>query len=84
MLNLEKDCELISKRPDERNWGDLVIQRGLKRRARRRVLKINTKAKEVLEQFVMESKGRRIRLALSSRQETRALGLAIPNGPAAR
>ena len=51
MLNLEKDCVLIRKRPDEDgNWGDLVIKRGLKRRARKRVLKINAEAKEVLEQ----------------------------------
>jgi hypothetical protein len=29
MLNLEKDCVLIRKRPDEDgNWGDLVIKRG--------------------------------------------------------
>ncbi len=61
MLNLEKDCILIRKRPDEDgNWGDLVIKRGLKRRARKRVLKINAEAKEVLEQLVMESKGRHV------------------------
>jgi hypothetical protein len=58
-LNLEKHCVLIRKRPDEDgNWVDLVIKRGLKRRARKRVLKINAEAKEVLEQLVMESKGR--------------------------
>jgi integrase len=61
MLNLEKDCVLIRKSPDEdANWGDLVIKRGLKRRARKRVLKINAEAKEVLEQLVMESKGRHV------------------------
>ena len=61
MLNLEKDCVLIRKRPDEDgNWGDLVIKRGLKRRARKRVLKINAEAKEVLEQLVLESKGRHV------------------------
>ena len=61
MLNLEKDCVLIRKRPDEDgNWGDLVIKRGLKRRARKRVLKINAEAKEVLEQLVMESEGRHV------------------------
>jgi integrase len=61
MLNLEKDCVLIRKRPDEDgNWGDLVIKRGLKRRARKRVLKINAEAKEVLEPLVVESKGRHV------------------------
>ena len=61
MLNLEKDCVLIRKRPDEDgNWGDLVIKRGLKRRARKRVLKINAEAKEVLEQLAVESKGRHV------------------------
>jgi glucose-6-phosphate 1-dehydrogenase len=34
MLNLEKDCVIIRKDPDEDgNWGNLVIKRGLKRRA---------------------------------------------------
>jgi hypothetical protein len=52
MLNLEKDCVLIRKRPDEDgNWGDLIIKRGLKRRARKRVLKINEEAKEVLDSW---------------------------------
>jgi integrase len=61
MLNLEKDCVLIRKRTDEDgNWGDLVIKRGLKRRARKRILKINAEAKEVLEQLVVESKGRHV------------------------
>jgi integrase len=61
MLNLEKDCVLIRKGPDEDgNWGDLVIKRGLKRRARKRVLKINAEAKEILEQLVMESKSRHV------------------------
>jgi len=61
MLNLEKDCVLIRKRPDEDgNWGDLVIKRGLKRRARKRVLKINAEAKEVLEQLVADSKGQHV------------------------
>lgn len=61
MLNLEKDCVLIRKRPDEDgNWGDLVIKRGLKRRARKRVLKINEEVKEVLERLVSESKCRHV------------------------
>jgi len=35
MLNLEKDCVVIRKHPDEDGkWGDLVITRGLKRRAK--------------------------------------------------
>jgi integrase len=37
-----------------------VIRRGLKRRARKRVLKINAEAKEVLERLVMESEGRHV------------------------
>jgi hypothetical protein len=41
-------------------WGDLVIKRGLKRRTRKRVLKINAEAQEVLEQLVIESKGRHV------------------------
>jgi integrase len=61
MLNLEKECVLIRKRPDEDgNWGDLVIKRGLKRRARKRVLKINEEVKEVLERLVTESKCRHV------------------------
>jgi hypothetical protein len=40
MLNLEKDCLIIRKDPDEDdNWGDLIVKRGLKRRARESVLK---------------------------------------------
>jgi integrase len=61
MLNLEKDCVLVRKRLDEDgNWGDLVIKRGLKRRARKRVLKINAEAKEVLERLVLESRCRHV------------------------
>jgi len=49
MLNLEKDCVMIRKDPDkDGNWGDLIIKRGLKRRARKRVLKINQESKSVL------------------------------------
>ena len=40
MVNLETDCVIIRKEPDEDgNWGDLIIKRELKRRARKRVLK---------------------------------------------
>jgi integrase/recombinase XerD len=39
---------------------DLVIKRGLKRRAKKRVLKINAEAKGVLEQLVMKSEGRHV------------------------
>jgi hypothetical protein len=53
MLNLEKDCVIIRKDPDEDgNWGDLIIKRGLKRRARKRVLKINQESKSVLENLI--------------------------------
>jgi integrase len=61
MLNLEKDCVLVRQRPDEDgNWGDLVIKRGLKRRARNRVLKINAEAKEILTRLVAESQCRHV------------------------
>jgi integrase/recombinase XerD len=60
MLNLEKIASSSASVPMNGNWGDLVIQCGLKRRARKRVLNINAEAKEVLEQFVMESKGRHV------------------------
>ena len=59
MLNLEKDCVIIRNEPDEDgNWGDLVIKRGLKRRARKRVLKINEESKSVLESLISQSKWR--------------------------
>src|SRR6266849_5818246 len=59
MLNLEKDCVIIRKDPDEDgNWGDLIIKRGLKRRARKRVLKINQESKSVLETLITQSKCR--------------------------
>jgi len=61
MLNLEKDCVLLRQRPDEDgNWGDMVIKRGLKRRARKRVLKINAEVRKVLERLAMESKCRHV------------------------
>jgi integrase len=82
MLNLEMDCVLIRKRPDEDgNWGDLVIKRGLKRRARKRVLKINAEAKEVLERAGHGIKvPARIQPASSSGQKTRGLGLESQMG----
>jgi hypothetical protein len=59
MLNLEKDCVIIRKDPDEDgNWGDLIIKRGLKRRARKRVLKINKESQSVLENLISQSKCR--------------------------
>jgi integrase len=59
MLNLEKDCVIIRKDPDDDgNWGDLIIKRGLKRRARKRVLKINEESKSVLENLITQSKCR--------------------------
>jgi integrase len=59
MLNLERDCVIIRKDPDEDgNWGDLIIKRGLKRRARKRVLKINQESKSVLENLISQSKCR--------------------------
>jgi integrase len=61
MLNLEKECVIIRKRPDEDgNWGDIVIKRGLKRSARKRVLKINEETKQVLETLVSESRCRHV------------------------
>jgi len=61
MLNLEKDCVVIRKEPDEDgNWGDLIIKRELKRRARKRVLKINEESKLVLENLISQSKCRHV------------------------
>jgi hypothetical protein len=52
---------LIRKEPDEDgNWGDLIIKRGLKRRARKRVLKINQESKSVLENLISQSKCRHV------------------------
>jgi integrase len=59
MLNLEKDCVLIRKdRDEDGNWSNLIIKRGLKRRARKRVLKINQEAKSVLETLLSQSRCR--------------------------
>jgi hypothetical protein len=59
MPNLEKDCVIIREDPDEDgNWGDLIIKRGLKRRARKRVLKINKESQSVLENLISQSKCR--------------------------
>jgi hypothetical protein len=59
MVNLEKDCVIIREDPDEDgNWGDLIIKRGLKRRARKRVLKINKESQSVLENLISQSKCR--------------------------
>ena len=56
MLNLEKDCVIIRKdRDEDGNWGDLIIKRGLKRRARKRVLKISQESKSVLENLISQS-----------------------------
>jgi len=61
MLNLEKDCVIIGKETDgDGNWGDLIIKRGLKRRARKRVLKINEEAKSVLENLISQSQCRHV------------------------
>lgn len=64
MLNLKKDCVILSQDgagPDEDgNWGDLVIKRGLKRRARKRVLKINEVSKSILENLLARSHCRHV------------------------
>ena len=61
MLNLETDCVIIRKDPDEDgNWGDLIIKRGLKGRACKRVLKINEESKSVLEDLISQSKCRHV------------------------
>jgi len=61
MLNLEKDCVILRDELDEDgNWGDLVIKRGLKRRARKRVLKINQESKFVLENLIAQSQCRHV------------------------
>jgi integrase len=51
----------LRKEPDEDgNWGNLIIKRGLRRRARKRVLKINQEAKSVLENLVSQSRCRHV------------------------
>jgi hypothetical protein len=83
MLNLEKDCVLIRNEPDENgNWGDLIIKRGLKRRARKRVLKINEESKFVLETLLAQSQCRHV--FSQPRDPDRKLepwGTRIGNGP---
>jgi integrase len=61
MLNLEKGCVIIRSEPDEDgNWGDVIIKRGLKRRARKRILKINAESKTVFENLISQSKCRHV------------------------
>src|SRR5271169_3346843 len=57
MLKLMKDCvRLHSKqRADGKICGELIIKRGLKRRARKRKLVIDHEMKEVLERLLKES-----------------------------
>ena len=47
-------------RDEDGNWGDPIIKRGLKRRARKRVLKINEESKSVLETLLAQSKCRHV------------------------
>jgi integrase len=50
MLHLMKDCIQLYEQPLEDGLhGSLVIKRGLKRRARKRILEINAEMKDVLE-----------------------------------
>jgi integrase len=56
MLELQKDCVTIkAKRAEDGSWGELVVKRGLKRRARERELKINDQMKAVLEPLLERS-----------------------------
>jgi hypothetical protein len=76
MLNLEKDCVIIRKDPDEDgNWGDLIIKRGLKRRARKRVLEVGSRKPDLAIQMPP-----RVQPAKAPRPETPALGARIGNG----
>jgi integrase len=58
MLHLMKDCVRLyySKPIAGRLFGSLVIKRGLKRRARKRTLEIDSEMKEVLEALLATSK----------------------------
>jgi integrase len=57
MLKLMKDCVRFhsEERADRRICGELVIKRGLKRRARRRKIVIDHEMKEVLERLLKDS-----------------------------
>jgi hypothetical protein len=76
MLNLEKDCVIIRKDPDEDgNWGDLIIKRGLKRRARKRVLEVGSRKPDLAIQMPP-----RVQPAKAPRPQTPAVGTRIGNG----
>jgi integrase len=57
MLNLMKDCVRLhsEQRADGKICGELIIKRGLKRRARKRKLVIDHEMKEVLERLLQDS-----------------------------
>jgi integrase len=57
MLKLMKDCVRLhpDQRADRKICGELVIRRGLKRRARKRKLVIDHEMKEVLERLLKDS-----------------------------
>jgi integrase len=57
MLHLMKDCVCLYSKPIAgRLFGSLVIKRGLKRRARKRTLEIDSEMKELLEALLATSK----------------------------
>ena len=58
MLKLMKDCVRLhsEQRADGKICGELIIKRGLKRRARKRKLVIDHEMKEVLERLLKDSK----------------------------
>jgi hypothetical protein len=52
---------VIRKEPDaDGNWGDLIIKRGLKQRARKRVLQIDEESKPVLDNLIAQFKCRHV------------------------
>lgn len=57
MLKLMKDCVRLhsEQRADGKICGELIIKRGLKRRARKRKLVIDHEMKEVLERLLKDS-----------------------------
>ena len=57
MLKLMKDCVRLhsERRADRKICGELIIKRGLKRRARKRKLVIDQEMKEVLERLLKDS-----------------------------